>query len=647
MKNAYKQYAVIASQWVPNNPIRAFLPFVYSYVVAKEPKKITLEDISKQLDELYGLHLTYPLLRTILQYLKNNGEATLTEGVYWDFNVREKNYHTIDINNLNQDDINQLVNGFVNFLGDGYTLERAEQLINSFFCRYDYEILNGQVSCINERDLDDNDYFVAEYIKELAHQNAPLLDFIIKIAQGSIIKSAITSENLKLTVFSGKAFYFDTKIIFRLLGYYGEYYEREYCNLILRLKSQQAKLYITEYVYNEIVDILRGCARYIDSADYQYEKASDVLRYFRALDLSKTDIQLKISGFEETLKTKYGIFVDRKQIFTEKSLKRSEDYQRIKSIIVEKYGYKNEEYSYVYDHGLETDLRSILHAYIERDNNESVLIKDASLFFVTSNAALVKSVMKYHAEIYGKTLSPIISDTFLGVLLYGTSNELSNYTKIKLLAFCNEAYRPSPQQRETFIAFVEKALAENKITNDQTFLLKHYELIDDVLVKQLRENDFNINDDCVYEALAEIQHKLVGDVSASYERKLQEKERDFTESIQNKEKNHQKSLDAKEEKHAAQIMDLYNREMKKHKIGISIIYYGVSLLVFVAALFVLFIPMIFNTEIYWYSIVYMVASSIVALMDLIVLIINIKSKKLLNYFLEKKAKKIKSIYQIN
>ena len=136
-------------------------------------------------------------------------------------------------------------------------------------------------------------------------------------------------------------------------------------------------------------------------------------------------------------------------------------------------------------------------------------------------------------------------------------------------------------------------------------------------------------------------------MSASYERKLQEKERDFTESIQNKEKNHQKSLDAKEEKHAAQIMDLYNREMKKHKIGISIIYYGVSLMVFVAALFVLFIPMIFNTEIYWYSIVYMVASSIIALMDLIVLIINIKSKKLLNYFLEKKAKKIKSIYQIN
>lgn len=646
MKNTYKQCAVIASQWVPNNPIRAFLPFVYSYVVCKEPKKITLEEISKQLDELYGLHLTYSLLRTILQYLKNNGEATLSEGGFWDFNLREKNYHTIDINNINQDEISQLVNGFVEFLGDGYTLERAEQLINSFFCRYDYEILNGQVSSINERNLDDNDYFVAEYIKALAHQNAPILDFIVKIAQGSIIKSAITSENLQLTVFSGKSFYFDTKIVFRLLGYYGEYYEKEYCDLILRLKSQQAKLYITEYVYNEIVDILRGCARYIDSADYQYEKASDVLRYFRALDLSKTDIQLKISGFEEILKTKYGILVDRKQIFNEKSLKRSEDYQRIKDIIVEKYGYRNEEFSYVYGHGLETDLRSILHAYIERGNNESVLIKDASLFFVTSNAALIKSVMKYHSEVYGKTLSPIISDTFLGVLLYGTSNGLPDYTKIKLLAFCNEAYRPSLQQRETFIAFVEKALAEKKITSDQTFLLKHYELIDDVLVNQLRENDFNINDDCVYEALAEIQHRLVGDVSASYERKLQERERGFTESLHNEEKNHQKSLKAKEEKHTTQIMDLYNREMRTHKIIFSILYYAASLLVFVAALFVFFIPMIFNTEIYWHSIVYMVASSVVALMDLIALIINIKSKKLLNYFLEKKAKKIKLIYQI-
>lgn len=86
--------------------------------------------------------------------------------------------------------------------------------------------------------------------------------------------------------------------------------------------------------------------------------------------------------------------------------------------------------------------------------------------------------------------------------------------------------------------------------------------------------------------------------------------------------------------------------MRTHKIIFSILYYAASLLVFVAALFVFFIPMIFNTEIYWHSIVYMVASSVVALMDLIALIINIKSKKLLNYFLEKKAKKIKLIYQI-
>ena len=110
------------------------------------------------------------------------------------------------------------------------------------------------------------------YIKKLFELNSPSLSFLAKIAQGSIIKSAISNENLKLTIFSNKYFYFDTKILFRLLGYYGNYYQKEYETLFSELRQQKANLRITEYVYYEALSILRGCEKYIDSAEYQYEK---------------------------------------------------------------------------------------------------------------------------------------------------------------------------------------------------------------------------------------------------------------------------------------------------------------------------------------------------------------------------------------
>ena len=304
MENTFKQYAVISSNWVPNNPIRTFLPFIYDYILTRNPCLKKLEEISNEIDELYGLHLTYSLLRSILEYLRNNGEASLNNGV-WSFNIREKNRKTI-ANDIDDNEINEFINNFIDYIGGDIKKEEAEKLINSFFARYDYEVLKGQ-NTLSNCYFDNYDYFVAEYIKHLFEVNSSSLSFLAKIAQGSIIKTAISSENLNLTVFSNKYFYFDTKILFRLLGYYGDYYKNEYETLFSELRKQKANLKITEYVYYEALSILRGCEKYIDSAEYQYEKASDVLRYFRSKKVSKEFIQEKISTFEDTLKNEYDI----------------------------------------------------------------------------------------------------------------------------------------------------------------------------------------------------------------------------------------------------------------------------------------------------------------------------------------------------
>lgn len=667
MENKFKQYAIISSNWVPNNPIRAFMPFIYDYILTKKPSLKKLEDISVDIDELYGLHLTYSLLRTILEYLKNNGEASLNNGV-WSFNIREKNRKPI-ANDIDDSEINEFINNFIEYIGGGIKKEEAERLINSFFARYDYEVLKGQAT-LNDCHFDNYDYFVAEYIKNLFKLNSSSLSFLFKIAQGSIIKSAISSENLELTIFSNKCFYFDTKILFRLLGYYGDYYQKEYEALFLELRQQKANLRITEYVYYEALSILRGCEKYIDSAEYQYEKASDVLRYFRSIKISKESIQEKINTFEDVLKDRYGIIIDKTDIYKSQDKKYNEDYQGLKALIVDKYGYSNNEFTYVYDNSVETDLKSILHAYLARGNNDVVLIKDSPLFFITTNGALVKSVMEYHLEKYGKKLSPIMSDTFLGVLLYTNTNKLEEYSKLKLLAFCHEAYKPTKEQREKFIECVEKANNENRLTDDQTFLLKHYSLIDDVLVTQLRENDFNINDDCVYDTLEEIHKDLVKDISDSYKREIAATKEVYEATIANNNAKHQEDLLKQQKKYSQELNETksnfetllknkedeniqfrrtqFDKDLNKYKHRVTAIFYSVSFVVLVAAIFVLCIPLIFNTDSgAWYTVAYRISTAVVAVIDVIQIIRGIIKKEVCKKAIEKKTKKLLQNYGLS
>lgn len=640
----FTQYAMIATKWVPTNPVQAFLPFIYNYIEAQQPKDITLENLSKDFENYFELHLPYALLRTILEYLKRNGEAKLNDG-FWSFFIKDKGKNFLMPNTFEKD-VKELIDGFTLYIGKENLNATPEELISSFFKRYDYEVMSGLFTQINDQDLNAYDYFFSSYIQELEHNNPRLFDFVIKISQGSLIKTAITSENLKLDVLKNKIFYLDTKIIFRLLGYYGEYYQTEYKSLVTTLKNHGAKIYISYYVLSEIESILRGCIRYIESADYQYEKASDVLRYFRSLRLTKLDIETMLYTFESILNEQYGIIIDRENEITKSNIKYYEDYNGLKKILTSKYNYTNDEFAYVYDQGIETDIKSILLAYIKRANNDITIIKNAPLFFVTTNAKLIKSTMQYHQDEYGKTLSPIISDTLLGVITYNEDSELSEYSKLKLLAYCNELYKPTAKQRQDFITQVEKQHSEGKLNDNEVFLLKHYELIDEVLIRQLRINEFHINDDCIFDALDEINRRTTKDVVDSYERKLSEQNKKHGEEINEIKKITKEEIKASNIEHEKYKNDLFESDLKRFKNRITPIYYIFSIIIFIVLLVATLLQVIFQPEWDAKALVAIVSSLLLFLIDLIQLIIQITKKTILKKLIEKKAIKLKIKYSI-
>lgn len=645
MKKSFIQYAMIATQWVPNNPIRAFLPFMYYYITTQRPRNISLEDLSKGIDECFELHLPYALLRSILEYLKGNSEASLNEGL-WNFSLKEKNeirYIPVDF----ESEINALIEGFSQYIGKENLPVTAEELISSFFARYDYEIMSGFISKIDDCDLNVYDYFFSEYVKQLEEKNSSLFNLVVKIAQGSLIKTAITSENLKYDVLKDKILYLDTKIIFRLLGYYGNYYKIEYNNLITTLKKHGIKIYVSYYVLQEIENILRGCIRYIESADYQYEKASDVLRYFRSVKMTKLNIEEILINIERDLQAEFDIYIDNDNPITNSNIKFYEDYKKLKETLTSKYKYVNDEFSYVYPDGIETDVKSVLLAYIKRGNNSITLIKNAPLFFVTTNATLIKSTMQYHHDEYGKTLSPIISDTLLGVICYTEDKALNEYSRLRLLTYCSEFYKPTKNQRVEFMQQVEKQFTAGKITDNDVFLLKHYELIDDVLVHQLRANDFNINDDCVFDALEEIHRETAKDVIEAYERKLKYQNERHIEEVSQTKLVAKEEIEALSASHEKFKQTLYESELNSYTKKIKAAYYVISTLLILVFIICTLLPL-FLVEV-WdaKSIILIVCALVLFLADLVQLIIQIRSNKILNKLIQKKAKKIEDKYTLN
>ena len=63
------------------------------------------------------------------------------------------------------------------------------------------------------------------------------------------------NEGLKSSAFINKTLYIDTPIIFRLLGYYGNFYEQEYKFLIQSLIEKNCKIYIFKRNYDEVLKV--------------------------------------------------------------------------------------------------------------------------------------------------------------------------------------------------------------------------------------------------------------------------------------------------------------------------------------------------------------------------------------------------------
>lgn len=178
-------------------------------------------------------------------------------------------------------------------------------------------------------------------------------------------------------------------------------------------------------------------------------------------------------------------------------------------------------------------------------------------------------------------------------------------------------------------------------------MLKHYALIDDVLVRQLRANDFNINDDCVFDTLEEIKRETTKDVIDSYERKINLQSQQHSEEISQLKEASENEIKAKNAEHQAYKEKLLDNDMIKYQKIIKKRYYVISSLLIVIFFICSILPLILGLEWNIKSITVTACAGLLLVVDILQFALALfKNKCILNKLIERKKAKLKKKYDL-
>ena len=533
LSNREKNYYIYKAEWIPDNPVATFIKFVEHLISSENIKQSKIEALSNAYQDKFGYKLPLFILRPILSEFERK-EYAVKKRNEWFFTEKIPSHDYEIVSGEFQKMYTDLINGFVQFVNsEKLSYEKAENVITEFIEENDITF-----KTISTSEYEEGSAFfqLAQYLKYIQQSNNNLFSFIIHLCEATLIKSYILNEDCQEFSFSNKTIVLDTPLVLRVLGYVGEYFETEYTFLLKCLLSGACKLSIFSHTYSEISDILYSAKEWVERADFDIEKASEVCYYFRSKGMTQKDVISLIENLKENL-LKLNISIVNDELIDWSKDKFVESNKEIEDLLKNNYNM-----DLIRERSINYDIRSILSIYLLRGNNKIKTLKDSTHFFLTSNGALAKSVLFYNAKHYPKTLSPVATDMFIGMLSCGENIQAAKkITGNKVLSYCYSGFKPTKAMKEKFVALVE---AEKDHLHEKNYLLlKNHPLVCDALLSSSNNNINNITELTVYDVLDSVQSSLVEDTKRHYDIELQKKDQQIQELNKEKEINRKNHLE--------------------------------------------------------------------------------------------------------
>lgn len=647
MNRAIQYYAMIKSGWLPDNIKDTFYPFFIT-LLYHEVNTYRMEDLSLKFEEKYGFNISHFILSYLLERaikdsyvnIENDRIIILRDQLDKKLLIDEVK---VDIENAK---IIDFLQSFVKSCNETeINLDKAFEILDLFLKRYDFNIISSTLD-FSEDEQNVFMYFFIDYVRNIHRNNTQQYNTLVSICEGNMIRSMLLNDNIEINnIYKGQCIFLDTPVVLQVLGFCGEYLEKEYKFLVSSWIKQGANVYIFRHTLLEIDEVLQTAERYVESIDVDISRSSKVLLYFRELRYKRSDVRQIIVKLSDLIKNnQISIYED-----VEIDDRYSENEEEIKSSIIEQYQ-KNRRYERDYESAtfIDYDVKSIWNTYMLRKDNQVRKISESKALFITNNRGIIAAVNNYHNKYYKFSLSPVIRDTYIGMLVVANNlNTTTDYVSRNLIAICSSAYKPTTAIKQSYIKEVTELRKKSSITEDDYILLKNYPEVSDLLSQKTLGFTEDLSDTVIFEVLGSIKIKMIEHEKTTMQEELKSKDLKNSKDLEEVRIQSTLQIAESESKNKQDRINYACNDYKKIRLKILITYYSFYGILLIATIY-MWVDKILN-ELYRENMFFIIVlSGIVTVYTIIVIIEQATQKSVfVKSILKKKKIKLSKYYKVD
>lgn len=460
--------ALIALAYIKetDNPLAVFCNYVLICLIITPTSSFRHDELSDKISEQFGLKMPQHMLKMCCRILEkdkkierlSNGAGYLLKDFSFDLSGFEAKKTQL------QDKERLLVNGLMSYAEDyklNWNYQQAREYLTNFLLMRGNAVAIFAEKTVKEVEKEkfvSNEWYVGKYISHLLECNDARTEYLIDIVNGMMIYIGLYETNDynqdRNQKFKGTNFYFDTKLILRLMGF----------SWTLEIESTKELTDLIEKEYGGNICVFEHTVGEIESALYNAAetiKRGEVIADYELrmyVELNKCtdyDLRLQSQSARATIERKLGFRVQPSIDWEEKkNYKNNLDSEALIQFVKCKHLRWKER-------AIENDIDSINSINILRKGDYSVKYGGRKKLpvFITTNTALVWDIKEYihrfgaedkGVAMWNPNALPIISDNMLMCRLW--LPKAQNSTTIPLLTLARNAY--AAQQANT--AFFEK-----------------------------------------------------------------------------------------------------------------------------------------------------------------------------------------------
>jgi hypothetical protein len=519
--------AFLSYNWETNHKdiIDSYIPLCCNICYEKGHKKLTREELRQDLLQTYGIRIPLGAVESILKRMAKEEFLRRDAGEYY---VLDAKVHSTAKTSSKIEltlGFETLVSEIIAFSADNFDTsfnknEIEDGLIN-FFKDNDLDILfaNNEPNGTSRGVLPDvkeskkAKYIIAKYITQLQADNPERFNLVVKLAMGYFIASLITYKDLQN--FSGNLkgveIFLDAPIIFSLIGLNGTSNLNLTKELVDSLLSNGAKLKIFRVNYSEVINSIQDAISRLTTKKYDLSKSSRVLRTALREGLTSQSLQLRLNQLDGMLNNNSVVLVDSPTLSSNEKIYQI-DESKLGALITDLYTVNGDStVPYYKANTIERDVESISNIFKIRKHLFATSLRSCKAIFLTNNERIAYAAKRFEKDEWKyQSLIPVcVTDIFLSTILWANYPTKNNDLKVKQLM--SECYNITELDNRILVKFygdVKKMHSENKINDEQFYLLSANNIIYTVLEQKTYNDIEEYTDQTPAEILEDIQIKF-------------------------------------------------------------------------------------------------------------------------------------------